>query len=257
MAYFSIGSAFSSAWETFKVKPWSLMGILLLFSGISLAIGLIETLLTGSTIVLGLQFTLIRSGVSAFGQMLFIKMGLNIHYKSINETGVYPDVGTWMKIFGASILYSLLIIIGLILLIIPGIYFSVKYVLYTYVIVDQDQGVIDSFSEAGNLAKGNWWKLFLLSIITGALSFSGLLLLGVGVIFTSTLSQLIWMHAYLQLKDSARDPEIQDKIQDWLDRDDLRNGVDVSTDLNEVEEVEDVEVIAPGRSETDLEDLEL
>ncbi len=254
MAYFSIGAAFSSAWGTFKVKPWSLMGILLLFSGISVAIGLVETLLTGSTIILGLPFTLIRSGVSAFGQMLFLKMGFNIHYKSINEAGVFPDVGTWLKIFGASILYTLLIVIGLILLIIPGIYFSIKYVLYTYVIVDQDLGVIDSLSEAGTLAKGNWWKLFLLSIITGVLSISGLLLLGVGVVFTSALSQLIWMHAYLQLKESTHDPEIQDKIKDWLDRDDRKHQMDERTDPYVVEEVE---VIAPGRSETDMEDLEL
>jgi hypothetical protein len=162
-----------------------------------------------------------------------------------------------LKLFTCSILYGLLVIVGFILLIIPGIYFSIKYVLYKYVIVDQDLGIFDSFSEAGSLAKGNWWKLFLLSIITGLLSISGILLLGVGVIFTSTLSRLVWMHAYLQLTGSSIDPDMQDSIDDWIEREERRRTSTAVQDLYPAIEVEEVEVMAPGRNESDLEDLEL
>ncbi len=238
------------------------MGILFLFWGMGAVLGFFEGLLTGSTIILGIPFTLARSGISIIGQMLFLKLGFNIHYERRNEPGIYVGADTWLKLFGASIMYGLLIFVGFLLLIIPGIYFWIKYTLHPYAIIDQEAGVFESFSESGSLAKGNWWKLFLLSILTGLLSISGILLLGIGVFFTGALAQLVWMHAYLQLRESSMDDDVHKRVEEWLDEKEEmrkeRSGYD-SYEVVEVEEIDDEEDYyrAPGRSESDIEDLEL
>lgn len=61
--------------------------------------------------------------------------------------GDKPSVGDlfvdWEKLFNylvASILYALLVIAGLILLILPGIYWGIKYMFYGYLIVDEGLG---------------------------------------------------------------------------------------------------------------------
>jgi len=261
MGYFSIGSAFSSAWGTFKEAPVFFLGFQVLISVTSIVFQALEGLLTGSTIVLGIPLAILEGGVVQFINMKFLQKGFNIYYEKLDRPGVEPDGTTWLKLFGANLLRNLLILVGIILFIIPGIYFAVKYVLFQFVIIDRETGVIESLSEAGELAKGNWWKLFLLSIITFFFSLSGLLLLVVGVFFTAAISSLVWMHVYLQLKDGDLDEETENIIDHWLEEQEKQKEQPVFAAI--VEEEEDDEEDIPLDDEesieraTELNDLEL
>ena len=60
---------------------------------------------------------------------------------------------------GLCILLGLMIIGGLILLIIPGIYILFRFGLAPFVMLNEDKGVIDSIKRAGELSKGHIWEL--------------------------------------------------------------------------------------------------
>ena len=54
----------------------------------------------------------------------------------------------------ATIIYGLMVAIGFILFIIPGIYLSLKYLFYGYLIVDRGLGPIEALKESGRMTDG-------------------------------------------------------------------------------------------------------
>ena len=65
----------------------------------------------------------------------------------------------------AMILYFVIIGLGMIALIIPGIYLAVKYYFYSYNILLGNQGIKGSFKKSGEIIKGNMLKLFSLIVL--------------------------------------------------------------------------------------------
>ncbi len=98
-----------------------------------------------------------------------------------------------------SICCGLAIVGGFILLIIPGIILMVAFSMYSYLIVDQNMGPIESLNVSRALTKGVRWQLFwFLGLIT-LVNFAGLLCLFVGLLFTIPASSIASAYVYDQL----------------------------------------------------------
>ncbi len=67
------------------------------------------------------------------------------------------DVGRAARVFGAMVLYGLLVMVGFILFILPGIYLLVRGIYIPYALVREDLGVIDAIRRSWALTKGFWW----------------------------------------------------------------------------------------------------
>jgi hypothetical protein len=78
-------------------------------------------------------------------------------------------------LLGASIISGLLIAIGFMLLIVPGIIFSIIFFLFIPTILIENRGIITSLKRSKKLVKKRWMKTFtlllLLSILIGLTSF--------------------------------------------------------------------------------------
>ncbi len=68
----------------------------------------------------------------------------------------------------ASFLYGLITFSGMLLLIIPGIYWGIRFCLFPFFIVDQHAGITDSLRMSYRATKGAFWDLFLFMFILGA-----------------------------------------------------------------------------------------
>jgi len=69
------------------------------------------------------------------------------------------------RIVGSSILYLLAIMVGFILLIVPGVIWSVSLMMYLILILVEDSGAAEALSRSRQLVKGDWWRtLAILSI---------------------------------------------------------------------------------------------
>ncbi len=64
---------------------------------------------------------------------------------------IFPMIGIWF-------LYSIAIVVGMLLLVIPGIYLMVALMLAPYLIIIEDNGVWASLKRSRQLIKGNWWR---------------------------------------------------------------------------------------------------
>jgi len=95
-----------------------------------------------------------------------------------------------------------LIVIGIPLLvigIIPTIWVSVRWYLAYVFLADQNAGVIDSMRYSWRVSLGNFWMLFLASIVLAICAGIGYFFCGVGLILTVAISWLGAALAYLQL----------------------------------------------------------
>jgi hypothetical protein len=73
--------------------------------------------------------------------------------------------GTILTLIGVSFLSAILVLIGLILVVIPGIYVAVRFTVASQAAVLERQGVTDSLRRSWNLVEGNWWRVFGIVIV--------------------------------------------------------------------------------------------
>ncbi len=91
---------------------------------------------------------------------------------------------------GVVIVYSLALLVGFTLLVIPGIVVIVFFWVVLPVAVIEQPGVFASFSRSRVLTKGNRWRIFALFVILIAVSFIGGFIIGfvIGFVFGFTES---------------------------------------------------------------------
>ena len=112
-----------------------------------------------SVIVLILSSIMVYA-VSYGGVLYYIKSYIEntgkTDYHSIRKQ-VYDN---FWSIVGLGILIGLSLIVGFIFCIIPGIYLAVPLALAFAILVFQNKGASDSYSESFNLVKNEWWMTF-------------------------------------------------------------------------------------------------
>ena len=103
----------------------------------------------------------------------------------------------------ASLLYGLIIFAGFLLLIVPGVVWSIKYGMFGYFLVERKAGIMDSFRQSAALTYGAKWQLFALALATMGIVLLGLLAFFVGVFFALPLVSLANAYAYILLSRTA------------------------------------------------------
>ena len=84
--------------------------------------------------------------------------------------------------FFATIIYTLMILVGLIFLIVPGIYLAIKYQYVRYLLIENDMSIQDAFKKSGDMTKGNMWNLLVLGLASAGIAILGVCALIVGII---------------------------------------------------------------------------
>ena len=114
-------------------------------------------------------------------------------------------------LLGAGILFMLGVGIGLICLIIPGIYLMVRWFFVTYLIVDKDAGVSEAFEKSGEMVSNIFWEVLAVFIINAVIESIGCSI-GVGAILTTPFILLVSAHYYLGLsKEETVQPTLEEQ----------------------------------------------
>ncbi len=106
----------------------------------------------------------------------------------------------------ASICYGLVTIGGYILLIIPGIIFTLKFQFYSYILIEEENdGIIDSLKQSSRLTDGAKGQLLVFGFILLLVNLLGLLCLGVGLLISIPTTMIAMAHVYYQLKEQSQE----------------------------------------------------
>jgi uncharacterized membrane protein len=201
---FSIGSAIRFGWETFKKRPWFFVGASVVIALAYLVVGSIsvgiDVSLTGSldeTTVAGavvdwILSTLVSMGVVAF----YLKAHDNPNAVSLSS--LWHPHPFW-NYFAATIVVGIAIILGLFLLIVPGIIFALMFMFATIIVIDRERGPIEAMKESMRVTRGHKWSLLGLALVLVLLNVLGLFAFVVGFLVSIPVSLLAFMHAYRSL----------------------------------------------------------
>jgi hypothetical protein len=84
-------------------------------------------------------------------------------------------------LFGAGLCYGLVVAVGMVLLVIPGLYFMVSLVFGLYAVVTERLGPIASLSYSRGLVRGHWWRTAAILTIIGIIIMVLYVVLGIVV----------------------------------------------------------------------------
>lgn len=205
---FSVKSALSFGWETFKRRPWFFIGsaLVILVAG-SVAHALtqrIDHTLTGSSdtpSAIGAAMdwalgTLISMGAAAF----FLAAQDDVERVSL---GALWHPSPFWKYLLATLLMSIAVGLGLLLLIVPGIIFALMFAFAPLIVIDRGLDPIEALKESKRITEGHRWQLLGLALLSTLIVLLGLLAAVVGVLVSIPVVSLAFAHAYRTLAGRA------------------------------------------------------
>lgn len=143
--------------------------------------------------------------LSIFLYLGVTRIGLNIVSGKPFSVGMLFGGGDkLLRAIGATILYYAMVAVGLVLLIVPGIYLAVRFGQYQVAIVDKDLGILESFAYSSSITTNNRMNLFVLALLSLLIFIAGCAALVVGIFFTIPVAWLSWMVAYRWMQHGHR-----------------------------------------------------
>lgn len=101
---------------------------------------------------------------------------------------------------GASIIMTVAIVMGLVLLLVPGIIMLLRLWFVGFVLVDERTGPIDAIQRSWDITRGHTMDLLVFFIVLVGLNLLGVVCLGVGLLVTVPISGLAMSFVYRVLK---------------------------------------------------------
>ncbi|MFP4482662.1 MAG: DUF975 family protein [Thermovirgaceae bacterium] len=191
-----LGEAFRYGWEAFRRNVFFFIGLLLI-AGLPLALlegwagSLPDRSLQGA--VIEIFAALFRVAVA----MAVIVTCLGIYDRGLASPSEFRRIGNrYIPYFFGTMLYSLLVGIGMVLLVVPGVYVGVACQFAPYLIIDRRLGPVEALRESAALTKGSRWGLLFFGLVMIGLNILGSLLFGLGLLITVpvTFSAHVWVY---------------------------------------------------------------
>jgi uncharacterized membrane protein len=95
-----------------------------------------------------------------------------------------------------SLLIFVIVLLGLMMLIIPGIYFAVSYVFSHLIVWFYDKDPTEAIRLSRKIVSGNFKQILLLFLILAGINLLGLMALGVGILLTMPFSFCVLYAAF-------------------------------------------------------------
>lgn len=188
----NIGYLFSRSWPRFKENAALLIGA---FAVYAVIVGIGTGGQEGRGLLEILAF-IITGPLLAGLYWMMLKVQRD---EPAEFTDLFAGFSEFGRALGVYVLYSIAVVIGLILLVVPGIVLAVGLWPALYLILDDDLGVTDTLSKAWDMTKGQRWRLFALGVVLFFFTLLGLIALIVGVVVTGALAAFVSAAAYDEL----------------------------------------------------------
>lgn len=111
----------------------------------------------------------------------------------------------YLNIILANLIVFALIMIGFVMLIIPGIIIACRLAFVSYLVMDKNMEAMKAVEKSWQMTKGHGWTIFGMAILSFFICIAGLIVFFVGIIVS-----LMWVHAafaslYLAVLNSSDD----------------------------------------------------
>lgn len=202
----SIKEALSFGWKTFKARPWFFVLVPFVLMAAAFGAGLVQGILSailGKTIGPVVSFV-ISVGINTFIGAGVISLYLKAHdsVSSVSLKDLWNPKPFW-RFLGTNVLVGIAVLIGFILIVIPGIIASLALMFAQYAVIDKGLNPIAAMKESMRLTKGKRWKLlgFVLALVL--VNLVGVIALIVGLFVSVPVSIFAAVHMYRSLSGNT------------------------------------------------------
>jgi len=196
---FSSEEAIKFGWGATKTNFWFIFGV---FVVIVLIAGFFSVCLE-QVDNQGISFAIINLGysiVQVFMTMGAIQLGLMICDNKPPRTSVFFENNTlFVNYVVGTFLYGLIVFLGTLLLVIPGIIWAIKYQFVGHIIVDLKIGPLEALKKSAQITRDEKFPLLILSVILGIINFAGALAFGIGLLATIPTTGIAHIYVYRSL----------------------------------------------------------
>lgn len=204
MEKFSIKEAFSKGWEVFKKNYLILIAV----TAINLVITGAPNAWVEKTNSSMFPFDIIVWIIAAFLQIGIITITLKlIDGKEAKIEDLWTNARLIWRYLSVMILYGFIVFIGLILLIVPGIIWAVKYQFAEYLVVDKNMDPMTALRESGKITEGIKLRLILFGFAMVGLMILGAIALGVGIFIAIPVTWIAYAYVYRNLTKQLKKSE--------------------------------------------------
>ncbi len=183
----TIGEVLSEAWGLTKGFKGTVWLVALALVAMQFAIGYLETAILAGTqqpifaSLVGWAAVIIACWPLGAGLTM-----LGVHRaagESVQAGMAFGYYGRWLMIAGVNLLVMIFVALGLVLLIVPGIYLAVAYAFALPLMLDRDVGIWEAMETSRRLVQPVWWKFFFMTLAMSGLFAASVLTLGIALIW--------------------------------------------------------------------------
>lgn len=203
---FTISSALRGGWEALKPNFLVLVGLMI---GYTFVVSLITwpSAIHPQNLTLLVVTRLITMIIGVTFSLGYLKMCLEAVDGNEPTLSAFPETFRFiLPYLVAAILATIVIALGLILLIIPGLYIGIRLQFFPLYMIE-GEGMMESIKKSWNLTKGNILKLALLFLICLGIFIAGLIVFIVGALVSAVWCQLIITYTYRLLLQDQQESE--------------------------------------------------
>jgi hypothetical protein len=185
-ASIDISSALSRGWALLRDNMAVVIGATVLGWLITIGLGFVPILgwIVGFVILGGLDYMLVRRIRGEDVQVGDVFAGFNIAFLNLAMTGLVK----W-----------LLVTLGLVLCILPGIYLAVGYVFALPLVIDKKMEFWPAMEVSRRVVHEHWWSTLGLAIVLALVALAGFLACGIGALITVPLAHAAFVYVYEDL----------------------------------------------------------
>ncbi len=131
-------------------------------------------------------------------------VGYGVAFASLKAArGEKPEVAdmfegfkTYWNVVAAGLLVSVIVVVGLVLLIVPGIIFACKLAFVPYLVMDRKMEATEAIRTSWNVTNGRAGIIFLMGLLAIPIFIAGAICFGVGVIISAMWVSLAFASYY-------------------------------------------------------------
>jgi len=203
---FSIKRALNFGYDTFK-QNYKILLLVVVFMALVNSVPsyvsdqLKNTELPFIIVVFFFLFSIMFSALSVIISMGMIRISLRLfNSKKVVFVDLFHDLNKFLDYLAGTILYVLIIAGGLILFIIPGIIWMIRFQYFGYFLIDKNKGPIESLKLSYQASKGSTLNILIFNIVLLVVNLIGVTFFVVGLLVSIPATMLANVYVYNKLQ---------------------------------------------------------
>lgn len=191
----------SSLGDIIKNNYFFIIGIMI-FLMIVLVIEIMLADMSSTGMDINPAVTIIMFFINMLIQLGIVKIAVNMtNRKPYDFSMLITPGGILFSFIAGTILYNLSVFIGLLMLIVPGVFLAVRLVFYPYLIVERGYTALEALKASWVMTKKYQWQIFVIGIILYAVNFiMAITVIGLAVSLPLTLIALAQLYHHIKLR---------------------------------------------------------